>query len=132
MNGRKIAEKFFEHTIKNINPNAWIDNGPGALTKIIHEICNSTEPSEMTRENCDGFLVFPSSDCFEVNYTEWELLFSENGTNEVLQRTKNSTIVHFWNYMSANIVLATKSESAYIQLARKYCPRVLEVSGEFF
>jgi lactosylceramide 4-alpha-galactosyltransferase len=132
MNGRKIAERFFEHTIKNFNPKAWIDNGPGALTKILHEMCNSTEPSEMTRENCDGFMVLPSSNCFEINYPEWEKFFFENKTKEVLRRTENSTIVHFWNYMSANEVLKTKSESAYIQLARKYCPRVLEVSGDFF
>jgi hypothetical protein len=42
--GRKIAESFFEHTVKGFNPKLFINNGPLVLTKIIRQMCNTSEP----------------------------------------------------------------------------------------
>jgi lactosylceramide 4-alpha-galactosyltransferase len=86
----------------------------------------------MTREKCDGFSVLPAPICFEINYPEWRKFFNEVYAEEVLQRTKNSAVVHFWNFMSTKEKLETKSRAAYIQLAEKYCPRVLRAAGDYF
>ena len=132
MNGRRIAEKFFDRTVKSFNPTVWIDNGPGAITKIIHEICNTSDSSQMTRDNCEGFAVLPTRECYEINYPEWKKFFDESSVDEVFRRIQNSTVVHFWNFMSSKEKLQTTSKSAYIKLAQKYCPKVLKAAGEFF
>ena len=132
MNGRRIAEKFFDRTVESFNPTVWIDNGPGALTKIIHEICNTSDSTQMTRDNCNGFAVLPTRECYEINYPEWKKFFDVNSNDEVIRRTQNSTVIHFWNYMSSQEKLPTTSKSAYIELAQKNCPRVLKSAGELF
>lgn len=132
MHGRQIAEKFFEHTIKSFNPTVWVGNGPGVLTDIVHEMCNTTDSALMKREICRGFSVLPANACYEIDYPEWQKFFDESNVDEVLQRTENSSAVHFWNYMSAGEKLKTNSKAAYIKIAQTFCPRVLKAAGEFF
>lgn len=132
MHGRQIAEKFFERTIKSFDPTVWIGNGPGVLTNIVHEICNTTDGKQMTRENCSGFSVLPPESCFEIDYPEWRKFFNESDVDEVMHRTENSSAIHFWNYMSAGEKISTKSKAAYIKIAEQFCPRVLKAAGEYF
>lgn len=132
MQGRRIAEKFFDHTIKSFDPTVWIGNGPGALTEIIHEMCNTSDTKQMKRESCGGFSVLPTEACYEIDYPEWEKFFDESSVDEVMCRTQNSSIIHFWNYMSSGGKLSTKSKAAYIKLAQEFCPRVLKAAGDFF
>lgn len=51
--------------------------------------------------------------------------------NETLTKINNSLIAHVWNKRSFNIPLSKHSNVAYVMLAKKYCPRVLEASDSF-
>lgn len=86
----------------------------------------------MTRQNCKEFLVLPPSQCYEVDYSEWRKFFEEESLNEVMNRTKNSFAVHFWNVMSNGQKLSTKSKTAYIEIATEFCPKVLKAAGDYF
>jgi hypothetical protein len=70
----------------------------------------------MTREKCNGFLVYPPKECYEIDFTEGRKFFDEKDIDEVMNRTKDSYSVHFWNFMTKGIQLTKNSKSAYIEL----------------
>lgn len=130
--GRSITEKSFKELIAHFDGAAWTANGPDILSKIVRDMCNSSDPQKMSRKHCQGFKVLPSELCFAVDYPEWQSFFQDDKLNEVLEKTKDSIFVHFWNYLSASTKLSTGSNSAYINLAKQFCPRVLEATEKEF
>lgn len=130
--GRSITEKSFQELIAHFNGAAWTANGPDILSKIVRDMCNKTNPQEMNRQNCHGFRVLPTNLCFAVDYPAWETFFQDNKRDEVMEKTKDSHFIHFWNYMSATAKLSKNSNSAYITLAKQFCPRVLAATDEDF
>lgn len=130
--GRTIAERNFNHVIEHFDATSWSGNGPQVLSNIVKEICNSTQQVEMTREKCSGFQVLPTSECYAIHWPSWGLFFDENEADRVERDTKDSFAVHFWNKMSHDAKLSTHSSAAYIKIAEKNCPKVLQASGDNF
>lgn len=130
--GRSIAEENFKILITHFNGTSWAGNGPQILTDLLEEMCNTTERSMMTRDNCHGFQVLPYEACYPVNYENRRNLFDEAFLDEVMERTRNSFAIHFWNSHTSTLKLSTSSRSAYITFAKQFCPRVLAASGENF
>lgn len=158
--GKNFTENYFKKLIANFNGNSWAGNGPEILTSIAQELCCITDPLEMPYVECNGFKVLPPDTCFAIDWFESNKLFGEEYLYEVMERTKHSFAVHFWNSMTGSkitplkfnsgdytikelingVVLAVKnnflgttkhptnSNSAYVQLAKRYCPRVFAVS----
>jgi lactosylceramide 4-alpha-galactosyltransferase len=130
--GRTIAEKNFDHVSKHFDGNSWVGNGPEVLSNIIKQMCNVTDIGQMHRINCYGFEVLPTRDCYSIDYPEWKKFFDPKFLDECRKATKDSFVVHFWNSMSGKEKLSTKSGSFYTELAREYCPKVFETSGDEF
>lgn len=130
--GKSIAEKNFEEVIKHFNGLSWTGNGPTILTRIVKEMCNTTNPAEMTREKCDGFRVLPTQDCYAIPHPSWRSFFNEKEVTRVEEATKDSFAIHFWNKLSHGANLSTNSGAPYIKIAEKYCPLVLQASGKSF
>ena len=116
----------------SFNGTLWSYNGPGVLTRILKKKCNTTENSKMLSERCSGFQVLPTKYCYEIKYHERTKFFEERYLEEVLKRIEDSIIVHVWNKLSYSIKLSVNSTAAYIHLAKKYCPKVIEACGEYF
>lgn len=70
-------------------------------------------------------------DCFLVRWPEHIKFFKKEFLNETMERLSDSIIAHVWNKHSAATPLTLDSNVAYIELAKKYCPRVVKAS-EFF
>lgn len=130
--GRSIAEKNFDEVIAHFNGNSWTGNGPEVLSNIVKKMCNTTDPNKLHRQNCQGFEVLPSKACYAVHYSDWKQFFEEKYLNEVLESTKDSLAIHFWNYLSGGEKLSTRSNTGYIAIAKEFCPRVLAASGDVF
>jgi hypothetical protein len=59
-------------------------------------MCNTSDPHEMHRQNCNGFEVLPTEDCYAVNHPDWKMFFEDKYANE-------------WNFLSGWLKLSTKS-----------------------
>lgn len=129
--GRMVAERFFKETIDNFNTTTWIGNGPDVITRIVQNMCNTTDIHSMTHENCDGFAALPPETCFAIDWHEHKKFFESKYAGEVLERIKDSFIVHFWSNLSKDDKFVNMIDSAYFQLAQQYCPRVLKANGYF-
>lgn len=106
-------------------------NGPEMMTRVLKSLCNTLEVNEMSPTACKGFNVLPREKCFNLKYAEWRLLFDERKTQEVLERLKDSIIVHYWTSLSKSSIFPANTKNAFTELAGKLCPRVMQNVGEF-
>lgn len=117
---------------ENFNGRNWGNNGPGVITRVLQTICNTQNTTKMTRSNCFGFHVLPIKDCYSISWPEYKKFFKEEYLNETMERINRSLIVHVWNKFSASRELSVDSKVAYIELAKQYCPKVIESCGKNF
>lgn len=132
-NSGELAERFIENMIEKFNGSVWGSNGPLLFTRVLTQLCHTKNTLEMVKiGNCQGFHVLPRQYCYPVPGVSWEKFFDESQTKDVMTQVKNSLVVHFWNNLSKKTHLRADSSAAYTQLARKFCPKVIESCGEFF
>lgn len=108
------------------------DNGPILITSIAQKFCPGTNFSFTNFTECDGFNVLPCHKCYPIEYPQWRRLYEENYAQEVMTKIDEfkSYFVHFWNMMqhfnNSTYKLPFTSKCAYVELARKFCPRVYQ------
>lgn len=130
--GRSIAEKNFKVVEEHFDGESWTGNGPSVLSDIVKEMCKTYDPKLMHRPQCNGFEVYPTEDCYSVDYSIWGEFFDEKNCQKSLDATKDSFAIHFWNFLSRSEPLPKNKKAAYIEIAKQYCPKVFAASGEFF
>lgn len=119
--------------MNNFRSKEWGYNGPKLLTRVLeNQVCH-TSLSNMTPELCGGFRVFPVKEFYPVNYDDWEQLFIADQTENVLHKTRNSSVVHIWSHLSRDkIITKSNRKSAYEAIAEKNCPNVFKSTGKYF
>jgi lactosylceramide 4-alpha-galactosyltransferase len=130
--GRKLADKILVEIIASVNGYSNIVESHKIFSDTIKSNCNTSDYRSMHRENCSGFEVLPSKECYAINYNDWRKFFDERFTNKILNVTSESFAIDFWGFLSDSIKLPTNSDSAYIKIAKEFCPRTLKASGEVF
>lgn len=107
-------------------------NGPEMLTRVVLKLCNKTDVHDITPQNCGGLNVLPRKSCFNLNYNEWRLFFDQARTSEVMQRLKDSYIVHYWSSLSKKLEkFPSNVSNAFTEYAKVLCPKVMQHVGEF-
>lgn len=131
--GNRICERLMKELVTNFNGSDFASNGPVLITSFFMELCNAESIEEIVKKgSCEGFHLLETKLCYEVPYYDYDQLFNQDYTDEVMKRTKNSIVVHFWNFMSRLTKLETSSNAAYIVKAKQFCPAVFKASGNFF
>ncbi|CAO1350227.1 unnamed protein product [Diamesa hyperborea] len=123
--GHLIAHMCLKDLSKNFNGNNWGNNGPGVLTRVLRDICQTEEISLMNKAKCHGFSVLPVKDCYSIHWKEYPKFFEEQYLKEAMVQLNDSLIAHVWNKFTAKIPLLAKSKVAYIELAKEFCPKVI-------
>lgn len=119
----------FKHSF---NGEDWGNNGPGVITRILQEICQTKFPALMKRERCGGFKVYPPNAFYAIPWPKWSWFFDPKLTNKTLELTKDSIVIHVWNKHSINKKVKVGSNVAYGLIADTYCPNVYRSCGEYF
>ncbi|KAL9915949.1 lactosylceramide 4-alpha-galactosyltransferase-like [Glossina fuscipes fuscipes] len=123
--GHQLAEKCLIYFLKNYKYNEWNTNGPGVITNIACEICNSTEIRKMPYlRTCKGFHIHDHKLFYAIRYPYWEDFFESKKAKSVLKQLRQSYVAHFWNKLSAGRNFAIGDGCAYDILAQQHCPRV--------
>jgi lactosylceramide 4-alpha-galactosyltransferase len=133
--GRTMAEKFIKNLVQNFNGSDWGSNGPKLITRVLHEVCQTNSTSEMVKmKECGGFHVLQNTLCYPISGNSWLKLLNESFAEESMKRItdSDSIVVHFWNNLSKHTELPVTSNSAYVQLAKQHCPKVMKVCGKVF
>lgn len=117
---------------ENFDGTNWGNNGPGVITRVLKEICQTSTVNNMTKSNCHGFTVHPPDTFYAVPWEEYWKFFSEQYTYETMSKIEDSLVSHVWNKFSQYNISYINSDVAYVQLAKEFCPKVLQSAGDFF
>lgn len=128
--GKKVGKLFIDDLIRNFNGSEWGWNGPLMLSRVLMNLCQTSNVNKM--KNCNGFHVLKEDVCYPISGQKWNKLFNEQHASEALQSVQNSHFVHFWNKLSQNEKIPCNSNSAYAQLAREYCPKTFSLCRDYF
>lgn len=102
------------------------------ITRVLQEICNTKDVLKMiSSKQCKNFRVLPIESCYSIRWPEHIKFFKEEFLNETMERLSDSIIAHVWNKHSAATALSVDANVAYIQLAKKHCPKVIKASRFF-
>lgn len=125
--GKKFAKTLMNEQMKNWNGSLWGHNGPLLLTRVLSNLCNTTNIDKMVAlGNCDGFHVLKKSICYPIPHSFHKYFFTEQHTDQLLRRITDETIsVHFWNGLTKDFLVQIHKKSPFMILAKKFCPRVI-------
>lgn len=103
--------------------------GPELISDVVNYFC-PFEYLDITKvTKCGNFSIFPPQMAYPIHYDEWSKIFIKKFKKYILEKIKNSKsyFFHFWNGMR-NFSKDVKIQrgSAYMFLAKKYCPKVYE------
>lgn len=88
--------------------------------------------SNMNKENCKGFNVLGPEAFCPVAWTEWQLYFDANRSNEIMEKLKDSIGIHVWNLHSKHTDIIVGSKQPYGLVAQKYCPNIFSLAKYVF
>lgn len=86
----------------------------------------------MTPIACQGFAVLPESTCFPIRLSKANDLFSEVKSKSVMGAIEDAHMINFWNKHTAKFEQNVKTNSSYVLLAKKFCPKVFGTIKEYF
>lgn len=134
-NGKELIETLMKEFTEKYNPDIASANDSPLVTQVIKQICSNSDIEEiMKMKSCKGFNFLEVQECYAVGYAEWEKFVSHEIADsiEVMNRVSESLVVHIWNHFSRHYIIETDSVAPYLELARQFCPKVLQASGDYF
>lgn len=130
---KKLSEIFIADLTSNFDGEKYSQNGPLLVTRVVKSLCNVKLLSHITSTtNCQGFHILKTDECYPIPYDNWADFMTENNTNFVMNKVKNSIVVHFWNKFTKDTIIKLNSEAPYIQMARKFCPKTITTCKSYF
>ncbi|XP_025192787.1 lactosylceramide 4-alpha-galactosyltransferase-like [Melanaphis sacchari] len=120
--GRAVANTSINDFASNYCNNDWGYNGPGVITRTLEKICETNLVTDMNKQKCKGFTVLGTEAFCPISWTDWQLYFNPNTSDEVMVKLKDSIGIHVWNLHSKHTVINIGSKQPYGLVAKKYCP----------
>jgi Alpha 1,4-glycosyltransferase conserved region len=118
----------------NYDGNIWGHNSPAMFSKIYQNNCVVEKNIIRVPIKCPALnlTIFPKHKAYAIHFSKARYLFLPENAGKALRKIKSSFFVHTINSVSKDYKLNKNSTAAYIKLAEKFCPKVLEVSDDEF
>lgn len=132
--GHRFGKLLLLEFQRSYNPNSYIENNRANLiTRVLSSFCNlySIEDLIKKSQSC-GFKVYNSSAFYPINLGNWQLFENPKYLNDMMNQTKDSYLVHFWNNSDNTKPIKLKDGSANAKLAQMNCPKTVAAAGEYF
>ncbi|KAG5666676.1 hypothetical protein PVAND_014691 [Polypedilum vanderplanki] len=135
--GKKYSDLYLEKVANHYDPNSWPANGPVLVTQSFRSFCNNTNLERNKTTKCDKITALANEKCFLFMWHEYEKFYEEKFLNEGLERMMKigAFFVHIWNhslkYYNKIYKLTRDSKVVYMELAKAYCPRTIEIINTF-
>lgn len=114
--------------VEHYNGKEFLDNGPWVLTRTLNHLCRTSDRKLWSLEQCHGFKLLPINEFFPVAWKDWLWYFNSTFTQDALEASRDSTLIHVWNDRSKNERIEFGSNTAYELIAEKNCPIVYSTS----
>lgn len=110
------------------DPGLFLTVGPPLLKFTLTRFCGKIQTTANADTTvCGGVNILPPHWVFPVPCSDWRDLFKPRLAPSVLNKTKHSVGVHFWNKLSSQKRVRIGNGCAYDVLARHKCPKVYDI-----
>ena len=106
----------------------YVNQGPQLLSRTYEKFHAAPKDRNDFYLN-SGFWALHSDFCYIVQFKDAKMFYEP--WPEVLDTMKNSYFSHVWK-RNDSLKMLTDSSIAYVLLAKNYCPKTFEASGEWF
>ncbi|CAH1645298.1 unnamed protein product [Spodoptera littoralis] len=124
--GRRLAQALVNELKTTFKPDVFNNNGPGVMTRVLHRLCNTSDPTEWSAKTCQGVEVYGPEYFYPVHYTRANDYFKSGK----LQNVSDAYAHHLWNKMTSNKTI--EKDSPYDEMAQRLCPLIYEMYGDEF
>lgn len=107
-------------------PNGWTTQGPGLITQVLREQCNTVWTDAMTRENCGGFQVIPSKEVLPISLYERDYFFETGALKKGVALLNNATAIHLWSSYTRHRLVDKNAKILLNYIATQVCPRTFQ------
>lgn len=130
--GRELLKTLIQSYVQSYNGESYTENGSILITDFAKKMCNVANFSDTKTADCSGFHIMKKEVCNPIPADRWQDLMSKENAEDVMKKLKDSRMVHLNHQFTKDIQLSVNSKAPYIQLARKFCPKVFATCNEFF
>ncbi|XP_072931651.1 lactosylceramide 4-alpha-galactosyltransferase-like [Epargyreus clarus] len=123
--GRNIADATVRDIGSNFRGDVWYNNGPGVISRVLKDICSTTDASVMSSATCNGFEVYGPQFFYPVSYDRSKVYFKAGDLD-----LQNVYVYHLWNHITKKFKV--QKGSPYAKLAKRYCPTIFNLYGDDF
>ncbi|XP_054281603.1 lactosylceramide 4-alpha-galactosyltransferase-like [Macrosteles quadrilineatus] len=130
--GHELAAACVHQLRRDFRGYDWGHNGPGIITNVLQDACQTNNVIKMTPDRCKGFTVFPPRAFYPIPWRQWQLYFNSTRSTETLRKVLGSYAIHVWNKFSSSANVTVGSNQPYGVVASQFCPRVYSSVGSVF
>jgi len=102
------------------------------FSNTIQSSCPDVTFQSNATVNCDDILIFSTDKCAQKIGKSYSKVFMLNQKKFLKPEATNSYFVNIETKGSKSGYMKVSGRSPYAKLARKFCPKIVEVSGKFF
>lgn len=125
--GNSIASMAMQDMMDNYNGWLWGKQGPKLITRVLNKICDTEFVNEMTREQCNGFAVFPKNEIYSIHYSERDMFFNQALLKEGRQKLNDSVATHLWNALTKRVKVKKDENVLLNEIGQKNCPKIFGI-----
>lgn len=122
--GKAMLTDITETFVQNYNAENYSYNGPTLLTAFAKKRCKADKISDIISGDCDGFHIMKKEVCYPIPSDQWKDLMTEEAVEETMKKVNDSITVHFNHHVSKDFKININSKAPYVQLAKRFCPKV--------
>lgn len=107
-------------------------NGPLLITRVLKSICDTENVKEMSPDVCEGFHVLKKFICYPIWTLRQNYPFEVQHFNYTMRAIRKSHMIHIWGNLNKENSLNINETTAYVFLAKNYCPKVFHTIVDQF
>lgn len=106
---------------------SWGINGPGVLTQVMWELCNSQGSDQAWPSSCQDVQILPPAAFYAVNWRQADWFFLNSSHAQVRSALTDSYVAHTWGKFTRHREILADSPLAHIM--EKHCPLAFGLLG---
>ncbi|XP_022916278.1 lactosylceramide 4-alpha-galactosyltransferase-like [Onthophagus taurus] len=121
-----VAENYIFRIIDQINLRYNGENSVSPfITELIEELCDTKNLTIISKRQCVRYKVFPKEFFYPISSIDSKILYNKNPNENVFKIIKNSLTLNTFSKNHLNVEMPTVSSYPYVNIAKKYCPKVI-------
>ncbi|XP_007909138.1 alpha-1,4-N-acetylglucosaminyltransferase-like [Callorhinchus milii] len=118
-----------EDFVTNYNGQIWGQQGPGLISRVLKQWCQSDNLDKLLDLQCNGISFLSPRYFYPIAFAEWQRFFQPWNKNDIESFFPDTKGVHIWNFMNKGQQKRVVAGSGTLieRLFLKYCPTTYKV-----